>query len=102
MGIPHVPGNTLHRRVAVLGDVCDHGAVIITSCRRTLVDGIPVARYGDLVACPLPNHGVNPIVKASGTVWVEGQRVARVGDTTACGATIITGSGEMEVGDYGR
>ncbi|WP_252109565.1 MULTISPECIES: PAAR domain-containing protein [unclassified Halomonas] len=49
----------------------------------------PVARKGDLHRCPI--HGVTEIISGSPS-HVEGQPVARVGDKTACGATIIEGS----------
>ncbi len=45
---------------ARLGDVSSHGGVIITSAVRTMVNGIPVARMGDLHVCPIPGHGVTP------------------------------------------
>ena len=51
----------------------------------------PVARKGDLHSCPIPGHGVTPIVTGSGSK-VEGQPVARVGDKTGCGATIVQGA----------
>ncbi|RLB91813.1 MAG: PAAR domain-containing protein [Deltaproteobacteria bacterium] len=77
---------------ARLGDISSHGGVIITSAVRTLVNGIPVARMGDLHVCPIPGHGVTPIVTGSLDTLTEGQPNARIGDITACGAIIVTGS----------
>lgn len=77
---------------ARLGDISSHGGVIITSAVRTLVNGIPVARMGDLHVCPIPGHGVTPIVTGSLDTLTEGQPNARIGDITACGAVIVTGS----------
>ncbi|MBS3668241.1 PAAR domain-containing protein [Vreelandella boliviensis] len=51
----------------------------------------PVARKGDLHRCPIPGHGTTEIITGS-LSFVEGQPVARVGDKTGCGATIIEGS----------
>ena len=50
---------------------------------------LPIARVTDQHVCPL--HGPNVIV--SGGVCTSGNLpIARVGDMTACGATIVTGS----------
>jgi uncharacterized Zn-binding protein involved in type VI secretion len=66
--------------------------MIISSAARTMVNGIPVSRMGDLHACPIPGHGVTPIVTGSATTLTEGQPNARIGDMTACGAVIVAGS----------
>lgn len=50
---------------------------------------LPVARLGDKHVCPI--HGPNAIV-TGGTTTVDGRPIARVGDMTACGATIVKGS----------
>jgi uncharacterized Zn-binding protein involved in type VI secretion len=46
----------------------------------------------DLYSCPIPGHGVNPIVTGSAIATVDGLKVARVTDTTQCGAMIVEGS----------
>ena len=71
---------------ARLGDISSHGGVIITGASRT------VARMGDLHVCPIPGHGVTPIVTGSFDTITEGLPNARIGDITACGAIIVTGS----------
>jgi uncharacterized Zn-binding protein involved in type VI secretion len=50
-----------------------------------------VARLGDKTSCPLPGHGSNPIASGDPTMIVDGKPVARHGDVTACGATLIAG-----------
>ena len=50
---------------------------------------LPVARLGDEHVCPI--HGKNIIVEG-GIGKVDKRPVARMGDKTACGATIIMGS----------
>jgi uncharacterized Zn-binding protein involved in type VI secretion len=75
-----------------MGDATSHGGLIVTGAMRTFVNGRPVARMGDLHACPIPGHGVNPIVTGSLDTFTEGRPNARIGDTTACGAVIVTGS----------
>jgi len=80
------------RPQARLGDISSHGGVIITGAIRTVVNGRPVARMGDLHACPIPGHGVTPIVTGSLDTVTEMMPNARLGDVTACGAVIVTGS----------
>jgi len=43
----------------------------------------------------MPGHGTNPIVTGDLVVQIDGAPVARHGDSTACGATLI--SGQMDV-----
>ncbi|WP_109513949.1 PAAR domain-containing protein [Pseudomonas ovata] len=52
---------------------------------------IPVSRLTDLHACPIPLHGITPLVSASPTVCVNDLPVARIGDRAACGAVIVSG-----------
>lgn len=49
----------------------------------------PVTRLTDLHVCPI--HGTNAIITGAETVIINDLPMARVGDTTACGATIISG-----------
>ena len=77
---------------ARLGDISSHGGMIITAAIRTIVNGIPVARMMDFHVCPIPGHGVTPIVTGSLTTITEGQPNARVGDIVGCGAMIVTSS----------
>ena len=80
------------RPQARLGDITSHGGVIITGAIRTVVNGKPAARMGDLHACPILGHGVTPLVTGSLDTATEGMPDARIGDVTACGAVIVTGS----------
>ena len=86
--------------IARQGDRVTHNYVqfgaITMGATRTVVEGAPVARMGDLALCP--KHGPQPIAGGSATVMVEGQPVARVGDTLACGAMIIGGATTVEAG----
>ncbi|PYY84458.1 hypothetical protein DNK59_17675 [Pseudomonas sp. TKO26] len=52
------------------------------------MSGKPAARVSDPTACPIPGHGVNPIVSGSPDVIFDGLAVAREGDQTACGAAL--------------
>ncbi len=82
---------------ARLGDSSSHGGTIVSAAARTLVDGIPAARMGDLHSCPVPFHGMTQIVQGAGKTLIEGRPAARMGNITGCGAVIVTGSGTTRV-----
>lgn len=84
--------------VARLGDTSDHGGEIITAGSTVKANGILVARLGDQHSCPIPGHGVTPLVSASASVKSDGARLARVGDRAGCGATINSGSPNVKAG----
>ncbi|KQQ44368.1 hypothetical protein ASF61_21765 [Duganella sp. Leaf126] len=72
-----------------LGDKTSHGGAVISASPLSESGGIAIARVGDRVSCPKAGH--EPCVIASGdpTMIVDGQPVARDGDKTSCGATLI-------------
>lgn len=86
-------------KIARLGDTSSHGGTIIRGAGRTLVNGKPAARKGDMHSCPIPGHGVTPITSGSSSVFIEGSPAARAGDSTGCGAVILSGSPDTFVGD---
>ncbi|MCL6327350.1 type VI secretion system PAAR protein [Pectobacterium polaris] len=71
-----------------------------------IINGQPAARKGDTVqihGCPCPNapHGVHSrkIAEGSSTVIINGKPAARIGDAINCGGVIISGSGNVIIGD---
>lgn len=72
----------------VIGDKTSHGGVVVGSSTVSDVAGKQIARMGDKVSCP--KCGSNTIATGDSTIIVDGQPVARHGDTTACGATLIS------------
>lgn len=56
-----------------------------------------IARTGDLHFCPLPGHGVTPIVTGEPWVTVAGQSVACTDDETGCGAALIGSAGFFQI-----
>jgi uncharacterized Zn-binding protein involved in type VI secretion len=79
----------MSRPLIVLGDKTSHGGVVVEASAESSVNNIRIARLGDKVACPIPGHGVCPIVTGDPTFLVDGKPAARAGDTTACGAQLI-------------
>lgn len=80
------------RPQARLGDRSSHGGSIITGSVTAFVNGRPVARMGDMHVCPIPGHGVTPIVGGSMNTATDGRPNARLGDIAGCGAVIVSGS----------
>lgn len=76
-------------KLILLGDKTSHGGTVVEASTETSIGGIRVARLGDKVACPIPGHGVNPIVTGDATLLIDGKPAARVGDSTACGAVLV-------------
>lgn len=74
----------------LLGDKTSHGGTVIEASGESAVGGVRIARVGDKVACPLPYHGVCPIITGDPTMMIDGKAAARMGDKTACGATLIS------------
>lgn len=81
-------------KLARLNDTSTHGGKIITAAAKTYYNGRRVARVTDTLDCPI--HGPNPIVEGSGKQIVEGQKVAREGDHTACGAALVVDQATSE------
>ena len=77
--------------IVLSGDCIDHGGNVIASKSSFLVNNKLVAHIGDKVLCK--KHGLTKII-ASKMVDVlnDNKQVARIGDQTECGATIIGGS----------
>ena len=94
---------------ARLGDTFTDGDTIAMGSGTVFVNGMPLARLGDLTT----GHGPPPcfwppvpIVAGSGSVFADGLPVARLGDphaTHCCGpachdAVIAVGSGNVFIG----
>ena len=85
------------RKVIRLNDPTTHGGKVISAAPDSTAMGAAIARKGDLCACPLPGHGVCPIVEGDPEVLIDGVPVAFEGHRTACGASLIS-----TVGNSGR
>lgn len=71
-----------------MGDKTSHGGTVISADMTWYIDGKPVARVGDMTVCPRCKDAF-PIATGAGDLTSFGQAVARAGDQTACGATLI-------------
>lgn len=84
------------RGIARVGDTASHGGNLISGSPDANLDNKAVCRIGDIYACP--THGNNPIVTGSSVAFINGIGIARIGDTTQCGATITSASNDGTTG----
>jgi uncharacterized Zn-binding protein involved in type VI secretion len=76
------------KRYIVLGDRSSHGGEVISAHSGKTLDGIPVATVGCKVTCPKCG-GTHEIVSGSESANYLGLALAREGDMTSCGATLV-------------
>lgn len=82
----------------LLGDKTTGGGEVISASSTMIVNGKRVALVGDEVRCPLPGHGVNPIVEGCPD-WTEGDReMVANGCRCKCGCELISSAPDCEVG----
>lgn len=80
----------------VVGDKSTHGGVVVLGATTVTTHGKLVARVNDMVTCP--KCGPTIVATGDSSMMVMGQPVARHGDKTACGATLIAGQSVTTVG----
>lgn len=81
----------MSRNFIVMGDTTSHGGTVISADLTTTMNGKNVARLGDQVVCR-KCKGVFAINSAApDVVDGDGRGYARHGDTTDCGAYLISG-----------
>lgn len=73
----------------VVGDKTSHGGTVISGAATATTHGKQVARVTDKVSCP--KCGPTTIATGDSSMIILGQPVARHGDKTACGASLIAG-----------
>jgi uncharacterized Zn-binding protein involved in type VI secretion len=77
------------KRLILLGDKTSHGGTVVSAQSMMTIDGIPVATIGDKVTCP-KCKGTHEIVQGGGNIRLMGRELAREGDKTSCGATLVS------------
>ncbi|MYM66902.1 PAAR domain-containing protein [Pseudoduganella sp. FT55W] len=73
--------------VIVLGDKTSHNGAVVECSQMSDSGGKGIARVGDKITCP--RHGDGTIASGDPSMLVDGKPVARHGDKTSCGATLI-------------
>ena len=78
------------QNVIRLGDSTSHGGKVVKiSATHYSVEGIAIARVGDLCSCPIKGHDGCTISEGNPNHTVEGIPVAYEGHKTTCGAALI-------------
>jgi uncharacterized Zn-binding protein involved in type VI secretion len=80
----------------LMNDKTSHGGVVVEGSSFFDVGGRRVVRVGDKVSCP--KHGMTFIATGDATMIENGQALARHGDTTDCGAFLISSQSTFQVG----
>lgn len=79
-----------------LGDPTSHGGKVESvTANHFTVDGIAVARVGDVCSCPIAGHGNCTIAEGDPTHVIDGIAVAYEGHKTTCGAALIATIGNF-------
>ena len=79
-----------------LGDATSHGGKVVSvSALHVTVEGIAVARVGDVCSCPIKGHDNCTIAEGDPHHVVEGLRVAYEGCKTTCGAVLIASTANL-------
>ena len=74
-----------------LNDPTSHGGKVVSvSATWFTVEGIAVARVGDLCICPQRGHKICTVAEGDPHHIVNGLAVAYEGHKTTCGATLIS------------
>ncbi|MBT0717775.1 hypothetical protein HGT71_05745 [Rosenbergiella epipactidis] len=82
---------------ARVGDAICHGGAIASGSCNVTINGLPAAMLAaSATVCGL--HGGAVIASGSGTITINGYPAARMGDITACGSSVLTGSGNVFIG----
>jgi uncharacterized Zn-binding protein involved in type VI secretion len=74
----------------VVGDTTSHGGTVITGDPTWTIDGIPVARVGDTVFCPLCQRTTVIVSSRFPTLTDNGMPAAYDQDHTDCGAVLYS------------
>jgi uncharacterized Zn-binding protein involved in type VI secretion len=79
-----------------LGDDTSHGGKAVSvSAPHVTVEGIAIARVGDICSCPIKRHDNCTVAEGDAHHVVEGVRVAYEGCKTTCGAVLIASTANL-------
>jgi len=83
-------------KVIRLGDSTSHGGKVVSvSASHVTVEGIAVARVGDVCSCPIKGHDNCTIAEGDPHHVVDGAQVAYEGCKTTCGAVLIASTANL-------
>ncbi|EMX8597000.1 PAAR domain-containing protein [Enterobacter hormaechei] len=82
----------------LLGDKTTHGGKVISASSTMIVNGKKVALIGDMISCPIPFHGPNPIVEGSLEWSSDGKAIVVDGCKCQCGCQVISSAPDCAIG----
>jgi uncharacterized Zn-binding protein involved in type VI secretion len=82
----------------LLGDKTTHGGAVISASSTHITQGKAVALVGDLVMCPVPGHGVNPIIEGCADWLEDGRALVVDGCHSLCGCQVKSSAPDWAVG----
>ncbi|WP_316156544.1 PAAR domain-containing protein [Cupriavidus sp. BIC8F] len=82
--------------ITCVGDMTDHGGVVLEGFAGTDLNGRQIAGCGHMVSCPRC-QGVFPIIEGNAAYTISSVPVAQHGMKTACGATLIAGNPQARI-----
>lgn len=78
------------KNIIRIGDKTTGGGTVASGSSDMIFRGIGVARQGDAVYCPLPDHGRTVIAEGHPVFRDKGVPVAFDGHRCACGCALIS------------
>jgi len=88
----------MSRGFVLLGDKTTHGGKVISATSTMIVNGKKVALVGDMVSCPIPGHGTNPIVEGSPEWISDGKPIVIDACKCLCGCQVISSAPDCVIG----
>lgn len=73
-----------------IGDKTTGGGMVLSSCAAIIFGGIGVARRGNPVSCPVPDHGLTESAEGHSTFRDNGVSIAFHGHLCASGCASIS------------
>ena len=81
--------------IARVSDITSHGGMVLNGLATVRCGGLPIALAGMSVTSCSILHAASPIITGSTAVFATGIPVVRVGDTTGCGAQVVSGAANV-------
>ncbi len=88
----------MSKGLVLLGDKTTHGGKVISASSNITVNGKKVALVGDMVSCPVPGHGTNPITEGMSQRAFGGRAVVVDGCKCQCGCQVISSATNSTIG----
>lgn len=80
----------MSKAIITVGAMTSHGGKVVQGSSSSTINGVAIACVGDKVTCPHKGHGgITTMVTGDSSLLINGRTMARHGDKTAYGATLL-------------